>query len=140
MRFAEKLKSLMEVHRLAERDVAERANVSPATAHRWTKSTWPRLDEALRLARSLGVSLEYLADDSLDEPPVSAFTDDERLVLRVVHALGLSADEVVRQLNLAASLSGSVPAPSKATLPSKPEVFRRPPDGDSGSGRGRKSS
>ena len=54
-----------------------------------------RLPEALRIARVLGVSLDYLADPELTEPP-ERFSADELSVLRMVRTVGM--DEALRRL------------------------------------------
>ena len=53
----------------------------------------PGLDNALRLAQAVGVSLDYLADDRLDteptEPP-DTLSAEERKVLDVIQKMGCS--------------------------------------------------
>jgi transcriptional regulator with XRE-family HTH domain len=56
-----------------------------------------KLDQALKVARALGVSLDYLADDAQDEPP-RPLSRDEEAVLDLFHALGLSRAEALRRL------------------------------------------
>jgi transcriptional regulator with XRE-family HTH domain len=61
-------------------------------------------DQVALIARTLGVSLDYLADDSQDEPPQRGGPqDDEVYILRVVRSLGIDADEAVRRLAVEAS-------------------------------------
>jgi transcriptional regulator with XRE-family HTH domain len=65
----------------------------------------PSLVEGLALARCLGVPLEYLADDAMDDPPAPELTEDERAVLDLYRALGLSRAAALR------ALSGRIPEP-----------------------------
>ena len=53
----------------------------------------PGLENAFRLARAVGVSLDYLADDSLDvepTPTASPLTAEEREALALAHGIGLT--------------------------------------------------
>jgi transcriptional regulator with XRE-family HTH domain len=56
------------------------------------------VDQAMKIARALGVSLDYLADDAQDEPAPSSITADEERVLWLVRELGLTAGELARRL------------------------------------------
>jgi len=55
-----------------------------------------RLGNALKVARALGVSLEYLADEDMKEPPPPAIGADELALLRLARLLGI--DEATRRL------------------------------------------
>jgi transcriptional regulator with XRE-family HTH domain len=51
----------------------------------------PGLENAFRLARALGVSLDYLADDSLENDPAQPpdpLSGDERKILDLAHSIG----------------------------------------------------
>lgn len=51
----------------------------------------PGLENAFRLAKAVGVSLDYLADDSLESDPASAadpLSPEEREILDLAHAIG----------------------------------------------------
>jgi hypothetical protein len=60
----------------------------------------PYLDQGLRLAQTLGISLDYLANDDLDEPPGVEFSADERALVSVYRAKGLDFEEAVRRLDV----------------------------------------
>src|SRR5215216_756359 len=53
----------------------------------------PGLENAFRLAKAVGVSLDYLADDSLETDPAKAtdpLSPEDREVLVLAHAIGCS--------------------------------------------------
>src|SRR5947208_16998718 len=53
----------------------------------------PGLENAFRLAKAVGVSLDYLADDSLETDPARAadpLPPEDREVLDLAHAIGCS--------------------------------------------------
>jgi|GEM_PF-841362 len=53
----------------------------------------PGLENAFRLAKAVGVSLDFLADDSLETDPASVadpLTSEEREILELAHAIGCS--------------------------------------------------
>lgn len=58
----------------------------------------PYLDQAIALARVLGVSLEELIEGAPPPPRGEVLTEDEKYVLRVFRGLDLNADEAVRRL------------------------------------------
>ena len=66
-----KLKNLMNGQGLNGQKLARLSQVSDSEISRILQGkSRPGLDNALRLARALGVSLDYLADDKLEvEPP-----------------------------------------------------------------------
>ncbi len=74
MRFEEKLRKNMMLKGYNQQKLARLSGVSDSEISRILsgKSGNPGLENALRLARAVGVSLDYLADDALDQDPVSA--------------------------------------------------------------------
>ena len=69
-----KLKNLMDRQGLNGQKLARLSQVSDSEISRILQGkSRPGLDNALRLAKALGVSLDYLADDKLEvEPPAPA--------------------------------------------------------------------
>jgi transcriptional regulator with XRE-family HTH domain len=74
MKFVDKLERLIREKGLGQTDVAEKAGISPtAMSNYLNRGSTPGVDSALRLARALGCSLEWLVDDSMDwDAPPSA--------------------------------------------------------------------
>jgi|SRR5579864_186588 len=70
MRYAEKLYKQMLRMGLNQQKLAKMSNVSDSEVSRILGGkSQPGLENAYRLARAVGVSLDYLADDSLDADP-----------------------------------------------------------------------
>lgn len=104
MTFREKIEKLCEARGWNQAQLARKVDVSPTAIGRWfNKDARPFDEAAVRLARALRVSLDYLADDTMDEIPAepgSILSTDDAYVLRTVHALRLDGDEAVRRLCL----------------------------------------
>lgn len=87
---------------LLERRGMRQADLSRATGIRESRLTQLgqsdgklRVPEALKIARALGVPLDFLADDEMTEPPESLSADDQTL-LRITRGLGY--DEALKRL------------------------------------------
>ena len=94
MKLKDKLQMLMARHALNGQKLARSSQVSDSEISRILQGkSRPGLDNAFRLARSVGVTLDYLADDSLDvEPPQPAdhLSAEERRVLSLAQKIGCS--------------------------------------------------
>ena len=72
MRFEEKLRKQMLIQGLNQQRLSRASGVSDSEVSRILGGkSQPGLENALKLARAVGVSLDYLADDSVDEVPVA---------------------------------------------------------------------
>src|SRR3954447_25694961 len=100
MKLHEKLVALCRRQRLKQSDLIRVSGASKSAMSAWFKGKFkPDLVSALTMARALGVSLEYLADDSLDvEITVRDLSEDERFVLRVFRAFGIDADQAAKRM------------------------------------------
>lgn len=96
----EKLQLLFERAGWSDREVSRRVGgVSPTTVGRWkTGQTEPRLSEAARLARVLGVPLSWLADDTQDEPPRPADLPGREVIVIEELVRRLGYEEAMRRL------------------------------------------
>jgi len=91
----DKLQMLMNRHRLNGQKLARQAQVSDSEISRILQGkSRPGLDNAFRLAKAVGVSLDYLADDSLDNDttsqPADNLSTEERRILAIAQRLGCS--------------------------------------------------
>lgn len=100
MEFHLKLAQLIEKSGKSQSQIARETGISQAAISRFTLGRGrPYMDQAFLLAQSLDVSLDYLADDSQDEPPdVMELTDAQSIMLELVRALGIDSTEVILRL------------------------------------------
>ncbi|MBX6312921.1 MAG: helix-turn-helix transcriptional regulator [Isosphaeraceae bacterium] len=103
MQFHEKLARLAEQQRRSQRNVAralqQQITISVAKVNEWfLGKREPSLREAWLLARLFGVPLEYLADDTQDEPAPPELDPEERILLQAFRRLGISVDEGILRL------------------------------------------
>lgn len=92
MRYAEKLYKAMLLKGLNQQKLARLSAVSDSEVSRiLAGKSNPSLEYAFRLARALGVSLDYLADDQLEDDPrqgAEPASSQEREVLELARQLG----------------------------------------------------
>jgi transcriptional regulator with XRE-family HTH domain len=94
MELKDKLQMLMARQALNGQKLARLSRVSDSEISRILQGkSRPGLDNAFRLARSVGVSLDYLADDGVDaEPPrpEDHLSMEERRILALAQKIGCS--------------------------------------------------
>jgi transcriptional regulator with XRE-family HTH domain len=92
MGYAEKMQRLCALRGLDQSALAERMGISKSSMSRILSGAQePKLRLAQDLARELGVTLDYLMDESADDPsrqPITV-TEDELTVLKLVRRLGV---------------------------------------------------
>ncbi len=93
MTLKDKLQMLMARAGLNGQKLARKAQVSDSEISRILQGkSRPGLDNAFRLARAVGVSLDYLADDSIDvdaqSAPADNLTAEERKILALAGKIG----------------------------------------------------
>jgi transcriptional regulator with XRE-family HTH domain len=106
MNLKDKLRVLMARNGLNGQKLARISQVSDSEISRILQGkSRPGLDNAFRLAQALGVSLDYLADDALDEDPTRAMethSPEEQRILASALKIGyievLTILEVIRNL------------------------------------------
>ncbi|MDB5352887.1 MAG: Helix-turn-helix protein [Planctomycetota bacterium] len=96
MRFEEKLRKQMLLKGFNQQRLARASRVSDSEVSRILsgKSANPGLENALKLARAVGVSLDYLADDAMEDDspriePTSPTPAPEAEILETARELGL---------------------------------------------------
>lgn len=92
MKLEEKLLTEMVRRGLNGQKLARVSKVSDSEISRiLAGKSRPGLENAFRLAKAVGVSLDYLADDALDADPARSsdpLTSDERELLDLAHGIG----------------------------------------------------
>lgn len=90
----DKLLTAMARQGLNGQKLAQRSSVSDSEISRiLSGQSTPGLENAFRLARAVGVSLDFLADDVLETDPLRAsdpITPEERSLLDLGHRVGLA--------------------------------------------------
>lgn len=140
MRFEEKLRKQMLSKGFNQQKLARTSGVSDSEVSRILGGkSQPGLENALKLARAVGVSLDYLADEALDVDPARERQADpwERELLE--QAQGLGPKNAVQVLQATSALGFEVALRRLYGLEMKPliEVGRPPvtvtPTGGTGS-------
>jgi transcriptional regulator with XRE-family HTH domain len=92
MGYAEKLQKLCAMRGLDQSELAARVGISKSSMSRIVSGAQePKIQLARSLAKELGVTLDYLVDESMEATTSSqliAVTEDELLVLKIVRRLG----------------------------------------------------
>jgi transcriptional regulator with XRE-family HTH domain len=103
MEFPEKLDRLIAQRRMSQSELSRLTGIAQSTISDMTKGKrWPSMKQAWALAVALNASLDYLANDALDDPPkANTLREDERSVLKFYHVLGLTEDEAVGAMTAA---------------------------------------
>ena len=95
MGYAEKLQKLCAMKGMDQSELAVQVGISKSSMSRiFSGAQEPKLYLAYQLARALGVTLDYLVDDTLEADPsgqLVAVSDDELIVLKIVRRLGCDA-------------------------------------------------
>jgi transcriptional regulator with XRE-family HTH domain len=109
MGYAERMRKLCATRGLDQTSLAERVGVSKSSMSRiLSGAREPKLTMAYELAKALGVTLDYLVDDSLDADPscqLVVLTEDEWTILKIVRRLGASV-AIDRLIGVAATDDG----------------------------------
>jgi transcriptional regulator with XRE-family HTH domain len=92
MKLQDKLQMLMARNNLNGQRLARLSFVSDSEISRILQGkSRPGLDNAFRLAKAVGVSLDFLADDTLDvepTPPSDKLSPEERKILAITQKIG----------------------------------------------------
>lgn len=102
MRFGQKLAKLRNSMGWSQERLHEiLGDISKSKISDWEVGRFqPNRIEVARLADLFGVDVEYLVRDEVEHPHRSETTPEQKMILRVVGALNLSLDDVIRGLNL----------------------------------------
>ncbi len=88
MNFSEKLKALREREDLKQSELADRAGLGRNKIQRYEQANQkPKGDDALAIARALGVTADYVLDDSLPFPPPEEYLSEKVVIIRKLEGL-----------------------------------------------------
>jgi transcriptional regulator with XRE-family HTH domain len=92
MRLSEKIPMLVKRMGITQAELARAIGTYPSRISEWASEEGkPSIQQALRMARALNVSLDYLADDAQDDPPQMLSSEWERKVWEIVKEIGAEA-------------------------------------------------
>ncbi len=118
----QKLTDMLELRGIKQAAFERSVFLSENRISKWKKGQGePSASEALRMARALGVSVEWLIDDAGETAPAPELSELDRAVIDLVHALGLEKGEALRRL------ASPSPQPNVVYRPNGAEEF--PPAG-----------
>jgi transcriptional regulator with XRE-family HTH domain len=131
MRYAEKLYKQMVLRGLNQQKLARLSSISDSEISRILNGkSNPSLEYGRRLARALGISLDYLADDALDADPHAGSAANPAALGEIADAVGaLGPKQARRLLETASDLGYEVAMRRLLGLEARPivEVGDRPP-------------
>lgn len=94
MDYAEKLRYHMRLKGLNQQKLAKAAEVSDSEVSRiLSRKSQPGLENAFKLAKAVGVPIDYLIDDTQDKPPdqtKNEFNDQELDLIRLAKEISLN--------------------------------------------------
>jgi transcriptional regulator with XRE-family HTH domain len=121
MRIGQKIEAWLDSRGWNASQLAEACDVSPSTVGRWLKHRRdPRRPELVRLAGVMGVSLDYLADDGIDEPPAPLVSQ------RIVDAIQAIGEDIAYRRLIGADTNASKPEPPIRPADVRVEVYETP--------------
>jgi transcriptional regulator with XRE-family HTH domain len=134
MKLKDKLQMLMNRHALNGQKLARLSQVSDSEISRILQGkSRPGLDNAFRLAKAVNVSLDYLADDSVDvdaSQPADLLSAEERKILNLAQKIGgpevLAILENVRFLGYEVAMSRLIGAKPIIEIDKDPAELRPP--------------
>src|SRR5436309_1626793 len=96
----DKIARLLKSRGMTQSDLAEMIGVAKSRVSLWMQGTGlPNAYQTRAIAMALGVSMEYLTDDSLDTPPkADPLTDKHRLLLEAANFIDGGLDEALRRV------------------------------------------
>jgi len=131
MKLKEKLQMLMARNSLNGQKLARLSQVSDSEISRILQGkSRPGLDNAFRLAKAVGVSLDFLADDNLEmdffSHPTDSVSSEERRILNLAQKIGspevLTILETIRFLGYEVAMSRLVGVGAKPIIEIDKEI------------------
>jgi transcriptional regulator with XRE-family HTH domain len=115
MTFAEKIRKRMVELKMSQTELAEGLGTNQPQVSAWlNQGVMPSTTYAVKVAKLLGLSLDYLLDDTVDDPP-DHLQEIEKVLLMVARDVGIST--VLREFASGRfQLSGNIPRPARGEI------------------------
>lgn len=117
-----KIEQLVEAKGLNWAKLARSIGESDSRISKWRSGTGePDRNQLLRISRFLETGMEYLADDSLEEPQSpQQLAEDERAVLQIYRALRPQLDQIKAIRALSAASNAELSISQRSTIQGQP--------------------
>lgn len=127
MKWQEKVKKYQEDRRVSGRKLAERVGISNTALRAALDAghAWDTVQTAIRLAKELGVSVEFLFDPETQWPPPPSLQPASPEQISTA-AAAISALERMGQADLLAQLAAGLPPESLTATGREPQKRNRP--------------
>ena len=127
-----KIDRLARQRNIAKKQLAEVMGVHQSRISEWQREPpefQPGLEQALKLARFLEVSMEYLVDDEMEEGSYPEIGPDESMLLDAYRSSGLRIQDALAAIGMAShEVRMAFLAMPAAAAPAGPKVS--PPEGN----------
>jgi transcriptional regulator with XRE-family HTH domain len=116
-KYGQKVRRLMKRNHLTQAELAALIGTHQPQVSKWlNQGVVPSMGLALRTARILGTSLDFLLDDDLETEPTTGLTPDQVMILQMADTLG--PVEAKRRLMAVVKLrAGEAPAAPEPAPP-----------------------
>lgn len=100
IKWSDKVKELMRVKNINQKELSQLSGITEASVSRYlTGDRTPRMDIIINFARALGVSVEYLLDDSSDQQKEQSAYDNIAIAI-ARDGNNLTAEEMNKLIEL----------------------------------------
>lgn len=110
MTWRKKLAKWREIRRLSQGELSQMVGLQGPRISRWeTGEGAPSMEQGFRIARALGLSYDFFADDSADSPPPepeSLVTPNELVMVGMLRGAGIGPADLARLIEDSAKKTG----------------------------------
>lgn len=121
----EKIETLLAKRAIRQSELEKQVGLAANRISKWKGGKGePTGRQLVTIARVLGVTAEYLADDAMDTPPVVEISDDERFLIGLIRDMGIDRATAVKRLTESPIVTSSSPSYGDRKAAEKPRKGR----------------